>query len=82
VMLTCVGFEQLDPYLARDPVGRIMWAARVSAVAANVAWVFNPTEIEKNSLATRPAIAPARRVVFLFNSGWVVLTGNGPKLCR
>jgi hypothetical protein len=45
------------------------------------AQVFNPTETKKNGPATRPAIAPARRVTFLFNAGWVVLAGTAQSYC-
>jgi len=41
-----------------------------------LAQVFNPTEIKKNGPATRPAIAPARRVASLLNAGWVMLGGT------
>ena len=41
-----------------------------------LAQVFNPTETKKNGPATRPPIAPARRVTFLFNAGWVVLAAR------
>jgi hypothetical protein len=44
--------------------------------------VFNPTEIKKNGPATRPAIAPARRVAFLLTAGGVVLPDTRPKLLR
>jgi hypothetical protein len=47
-----------------------------------LAEVFNPTEIKKNGPATRPAIAPARRVAFLFNAGWVVLPGTAQNYCE
>jgi hypothetical protein len=46
-----------------------------------LAQVFNPTEIKKNGPATTPAIAPAPRVIFLFNAGWVVLTGTAQNYC-
>ena len=41
-----------------------------------LAHVVSPTEIKKNGPATRPAIAPARRVAFLLRAGWVVLPGT------
>jgi hypothetical protein len=47
-----------------------------------LAQVFNPTEIKNNGPATRPAIAPARRVAFLFNAGWVVLDGTAHSYCE
>jgi hypothetical protein len=47
-----------------------------------LAQVFNPTEIKKNGPARRPAIAPARRVAFLFNAGWVVLPGTAQNYCE
>jgi hypothetical protein len=47
-----------------------------------LAQVFNPTEIKKNGPATRPASAPARRVAFLFDAGWLVLADTAPKLLR
>ena len=47
-----------------------------------LAQVFNPTEIKKNGPATRPAIAPARRVASLLKVGGVALPGTRPKLMR
>jgi hypothetical protein len=47
-----------------------------------LAQVFNPTEIKKNGPATRPAIAPARRVAFLLRARGVVLPDTRPKLLR
>jgi len=44
--------------------------------------VFNPTEIKKNGPARRPAIAPARRVAFLFNAGWLVLADTAQSYCE
>jgi hypothetical protein len=42
-----------------------------------LAQVFNLTEIKKNGPATRPAIAPARRVAFLLRPDGMVLPGTG-----
>jgi hypothetical protein len=46
-----------------------------------LAQMFNPTDTKKNGPATRPAIAPTRRVAFLFNAGWVVLPGTAQSYC-
>jgi len=46
-----------------------------------LAQVFTATAIKKNGPARRPAIAPVRRVAFLFNACWVVLAGTAQSYC-